>query len=165
MQQICKQTYYFKCYFMCILETALDSGIKWAHYFAFECIVTLNDCKRFETKRCSIITNSSELFRSRNMKWISALATVLVLTTAMVFGKIPIAKTKCAYGFHFLYKLLSFNSAKPIGRIVGGIPISIETVPYQVSLQMVQFGWITGHFCAASIISEHFLLTASHCVK
>lgn len=53
----------------------------------------------------------------------------------------------------------------PVGRIVGGFPISIETVPYQVSLQMVEMDGEVGHFCGGSIISESYILTASHCVE
>lgn len=53
----------------------------------------------------------------------------------------------------------------PIGRIVGGVPMSIEQVPYQVSLQMVEPDGETWHFCGGSIISEKYILTASHCVE
>ncbi|XP_055590619.1 trypsin-1-like [Uranotaenia lowii] len=44
--------------------------------------------------------------------------------------------------------------------IVGGFPIEIAKVPYQVSLQ------IDGsHLCGGSIISSKWILTAAHCTK
>lgn len=46
------------------------------------------------------------------------------------------------------------------GRIVGGFPIDIEKVPYQVSIQT---SWGT-HFCGGSLISANMVLTAAHCV-
>lgn len=38
-------------------------------------------------------------------------------------------------------------------------------MPYQVSLQFLQIGGKAAHFCGGSIISEKFILTASHCVE
>src|SRR6266545_6767460 len=43
--------------------------------------------------------------------------------------------------------------------IAGGKPISIEEAPWQISLQRLPLG----HFCAGSILSEEFVLTAQHC--
>ena len=43
-------------------------------------------------------------------------------------------------------------------KIVGGFPITIESAPYQVSLQLWNI-----HICGGSIISEKWVLTASHC--
>ena len=57
---------------------------------------------------------------------------------------------------------ISFSVAEPIGRtdgrIVGGKEVSIETVPYQVSLQQNN-----RHVCGGSIISINKILTAGHC--
>lgn len=46
------------------------------------------------------------------------------------------------------------------GRIVGGFPIDIENVPYQVSIQTT---W-GAHYCGGSLISANMVLTAAHCV-
>nr|AAM96941.1 trypsin 2 [Phlebotomus papatasi] len=46
-------------------------------------------------------------------------------------------------------------------KIVGGKPINIEEVPYQVSLNLNDFG--LQHFCGGSILSEKFIMTAAHC--
>ncbi|XP_017780638.1 PREDICTED: trypsin-7-like [Nicrophorus vespilloides] len=46
------------------------------------------------------------------------------------------------------------------GRIIGGQDVNIEDYPYQSSLLF--FG---AHVCAASILSERFVLTAAHCTK
>lgn len=46
------------------------------------------------------------------------------------------------------------------GRIVGGIAMTIDEIPYQVSLQHG-----LGHFCGGSIISNRWILSASHCVN
>lgn len=46
----------------------------------------------------------------------------------------------------------------PTGKIVGGLPIAIETAPHQISLQSRNF-----HICGGSIISLNFILTACHC--
>lgn len=52
----------------------------------------------------------------------------------------------------------SFN-IKPL--IIGGRQAASGEFPYQVSLQTKFF---RRHFCAASIISNRFLLTAAHCI-
>ncbi|GJQ84302.1 hypothetical protein Trydic_g5240 [Trypoxylus dichotomus] len=44
------------------------------------------------------------------------------------------------------------------GRIVGGFDISIEEVPYQVSLRF--FG---SHICGGSVIAPQYAVTAAHC--
>lgn len=44
------------------------------------------------------------------------------------------------------------------GRIVGGSEVSIESIPYQVSLR--NYDW---HICGGSILSSKFVLTACHC--
>ncbi|XP_043067483.1 trypsin alpha-4 [Drosophila bipectinata] len=45
-------------------------------------------------------------------------------------------------------------------RIIGGENISIEKVPWQVSLQ------VNGqHFCGGAIYNESFIITAAHCVE
>lgn len=43
-------------------------------------------------------------------------------------------------------------------RIVGGLPVSIEQTPYQISLQDRNF-----HICGGSIIAPSYVLTAAHC--
>ncbi|XP_059611877.1 trypsin-7-like [Phlebotomus argentipes] len=43
-------------------------------------------------------------------------------------------------------------------RIVGGQPVNIEEIPYQVSLNYYGF-----HLCGGSILNENFILTAAHC--
>ncbi|XP_055596183.1 trypsin 5G1-like [Uranotaenia lowii] len=51
-----------------------------------------------------------------------------------------------------------WNSTRLPGRIVGGFEISIEDVPWQVSLQS------DGHICGGSIIGSQWVLTAGHCI-
>ena len=48
----------------------------------------------------------------------------------------------------------------PIVGIVGGWEVSNGGAPYIVSLQTMQ----GVHFCAGSIISDEWILTAAHCV-
>lgn len=55
---------------------------------------------------------------------------------------------------------LSLIEAGPLDRIVGGDDSEVGQFPYQVSVQM-QDGF---HFCGGSILNEHFILTAAHCV-
>lgn len=48
----------------------------------------------------------------------------------------------------------------PDHRIVGGEDVDISTCGWQISLQR------SGrHFCGGSIISNNWILTASHCVE
>lgn len=46
------------------------------------------------------------------------------------------------------------------GFIIGGVPAKDGQVPWQVSLQRSS-GF---HFCGGSIISDEWILTATHCV-
>lgn len=47
------------------------------------------------------------------------------------------------------------------GKIVGGFPLNITQAPWQVSLQ---YHPEEMHFCGGSIISDRWILTASHCL-
>lgn len=44
------------------------------------------------------------------------------------------------------------------GRIVGGVEIDIEKIPFQVSLRFYE-----SHICGGSIISSLYVITAAHC--
>lgn len=59
------------------------------------------------------------------------------------------------------------GQGQPIGRIVNGRAISKFQLPWMVYLQIAN-RWapnnITEAMCAGSIISDHFVLTAAHCV-
>ncbi|GJQ68892.1 hypothetical protein Trydic_g19306 [Trypoxylus dichotomus] len=46
------------------------------------------------------------------------------------------------------------------GRIVGGIPVSIEEYPHQANIL-----FLYSHICGGSIISEDWVVTAAHCVS
>lgn len=53
-----------------------------------------------------------------------------------------------------------FNYTDNINRIVGGKPLKIKQVPYQVAI------YDKGYFiCGGSIINKNWILTAAHCVK
>ncbi|XP_055697589.1 trypsin 5G1-like [Phlebotomus papatasi] len=57
-----------------------------------------------------------------------------------------------------LVEVRSFSELHPNLRIVGGTEVSIEDVPYQVSLH------VSGeHFCGGSVIGRKHILTAGHC--
>lgn len=43
-------------------------------------------------------------------------------------------------------------------RIVGGVEINIEEIPYQASVQFYE-----SHICGGTILSSKFVLTAAHC--
>lgn len=50
-----------------------------------------------------------------------------------------------------------------VARIVNGYEVSINEVPYQVSLRRkVSAGW--SHFCGAVILKNRVIITAAHCV-
>ncbi|XP_062121990.1 trypsin I-P1 [Drosophila sulfurigaster albostrigata] len=51
-------------------------------------------------------------------------------------------------------------------KVVGGHPISIEVVPYQVSVRLrafdeIEFG--AGHMCSGTVISQRVVCSAAHC--
>ncbi|KAI9575744.1 hypothetical protein GQX74_015486 [Glossina fuscipes] len=72
--------------------------------------------------------------------------------------------------FRYLLALISLRAvfAGPLtdehtaGRIVNGKETTIESRPYQVSLQQVGNG---RRFCGGSIISENIVVTAAHCLQ
>ncbi|XP_055628746.1 trypsin 5G1-like [Toxorhynchites rutilus septentrionalis] len=49
---------------------------------------------------------------------------------------------------------------KSQGRIVGGFPVDIKDIPYQVSV--VKYG---SHTCGGALISSRWVLTAGHCAS
>lgn len=49
-----------------------------------------------------------------------------------------------------------------VDRIVGGHNVTIEQIPWQVSLERANTG---RHFCGGSIIDRFTILTAAHCVR
>lgn len=46
---------------------------------------------------------------------------------------------------------------------MGGTPVAVGEIPYQVSLQASSYG--ASHFCGGSIIGPDKILTAAHCMK
>lgn len=94
----------------------------------------------------------------------AVLLTVVVLfITGMASGMIRHANSIIN---NFTHSCVSVSdTGDPIGRIIGGVPISIEQVPYQVSLQIIESDGYVGHFCGGSIISDKYILTASHCLE
>lgn len=66
----------------------------------------------------------------------------------------------------FVIASLALGSSQDIDsdiRIIGGKPVNINTVPYQVSV-IVQYGTYLIHTCGGSILNEDTILTAAHCV-
>lgn len=59
---------------------------------------------------------------------------------------------------------LSDPSAYRQGRVVGGEDAEEGAYPYMVSLQTRINENPNQHFCGGSILNEHFVLTASHCL-
>ncbi|XP_034101554.2 trypsin alpha-3-like [Drosophila albomicans] len=54
---------------------------------------------------------------------------------------------------------LKLKKIGPDGRIIGGLDTTIETTPWQVSLQSYAM-----HFCGGAIYSSNIIVTAAHCV-
>ncbi|XP_046741207.1 trypsin-1-like [Diprion similis] len=52
------------------------------------------------------------------------------------------------------------NKLSPVSRIIGGKNVTIDEVPYQVSIQLNG-----SNICGGSIISENWILTAAHCME
>ncbi|XP_017041647.2 trypsin-1 [Drosophila ficusphila] len=68
------------------------------------------------------------------------------------------------YKFMWIINVLFFSFClclenRPDPRIVGGFPADIANIPYIVSIQL--FGI---HHCGGSIINNHTILTAAHCL-
>nr|C1IBY0.1 RecName: Full=Tabserin; Flags: Precursor [Tabanus yao]ABX80068.1 tabserin [Tabanus yao] len=62
------------------------------------------------------------------------------------------------YSALFLYLIYVGGSESAHSRIVGGVPVAEEKVPYVVSIRMKEI-----HVCGGSILSESIVLTAAHC--
>lgn len=50
------------------------------------------------------------------------------------------------------------------GRIIGGFPVEAP-IPWQVSVEREERPGEWRHICGGSLISEHHILTASHCIS
>lgn len=50
-------------------------------------------------------------------------------------------------------------------RIVNGSDADIAEFPFIVSLQIIQDDVTSNHNCGGSILNEHWVLTAAHCLK
>lgn len=59
---------------------------------------------------------------------------------------------------HFLGGVQAQTS--PEGRVVGGTTAAVNSAPYIVSIQ-----YKGNHYCAASILNAHWLVTAAHCLS
>lgn len=71
-----------------------------------------------------------------------------------IIGKIPL-HSRINRTTHY------FSTESPSERIVGGHPIKISHVPWQVSLKYLPYDV---HTCGGSIISDQWILTAAHCL-
>lgn len=81
----------------------------------------------------------------------------------LLHNTILIMKSICVISFAICVTLSSSGQSLKIEpRIIDGDTASDGQFPYQVSLQ-TKFS--RRHFCAASIISNRFLLTAGHCAN
>ena len=67
--------------------------------------------------------------------------------------------TTALLGLSSTSAMLALNTSSA-AAIVGGEPISITDVPWQVSLQDS-----SGHFCGGSVIGASLILTAAHCTE
>lgn len=65
----------------------------------------------------------------------------------------------------FLIGLIAYGQClPPKSRIIGGDPADISNFPYVCSVNApTSLG--RGHVCGCSILSEHWVLTAAHCVR
>ncbi|XP_015174543.1 PREDICTED: trypsin-2-like [Polistes dominula] len=70
-------------------------------------------------------------------------------------GEISKSETTNVY---FDTEMINYNIS---GRIVNGTKAAISQFPHQVSLRR---SWSGNHFCGGSIVSEHIILTAAHCM-
>ncbi|XP_023031140.2 trypsin [Drosophila willistoni] len=48
-------------------------------------------------------------------------------------------------------------------KVVGGYPVTIEEIPYQVSIRYREIHEGSGHVCGGSVISQRAVLSAAHC--
>ncbi|TDG44174.1 hypothetical protein AWZ03_009404 [Drosophila navojoa] len=84
---------------------------------------------------------------------------LLVLNLCLALLQTPLAEAGEQLGFQLEQEQ---QQQQDIFRINGG-QLMNQSVPYQVSMQMMRrAGW--RHFCSGSIVSEQHVLTAAHCV-
>lgn len=65
-------------------------------------------------------------------------------------------------------RVVDDNPLDPLGqpKIVNGQPTQPGAYPWQVGVRIKGSGRSdSSHWCGASIISEHFLITAAHCME
>lgn len=80
--------------------------------------------------------------------------------------------TETSSGIKFEYFNNQTEDQHPFSRVVGGVDAKPNSVPWQVSLQVVEQiesnlcgapKNLSSHFCGGSIIGDKTILTASHC--